>query len=141
MLFQIKHIYQFSLAYLTLSVKYKPRLLSLNTFTLHLTPTISHALKAQKVTISIIPRGYTRIVQVLNVSLNKPLKDLIQEEQDNHYNTHIDKWQQEKFNIGERRVLLTHQVARAWKRLHLEYKETIIKTFQAVGLSLNPNSL
>jgi hypothetical protein len=48
------------------------------------------------------------MVQVLDVSLNKPLKDLIQEEQDNYYNTHIDEWQQEKFNVGERRVLLTH---------------------------------
>jgi hypothetical protein len=35
--------------------------------------------------------------------------------------------------------LLTHWVARAWKRLHLEYKDTIINTFRNVGLSLNPN--
>jgi hypothetical protein len=35
--------------------------------------------------------------------------------------------------------LLTYWVARAWKRLHLEYKDTIINTFRNVGLALNPD--
>jgi hypothetical protein len=48
------------------------------------------------------------MVQVLDVSINKPLKDLIKEEQDNHYDQHIEDWQKEKYNIGERRILLTH---------------------------------
>jgi hypothetical protein len=113
MLFWIKHIYQFSSAYSTLSVEHEPRLLSLDAFLSHLTPAVSHALKAQKVTISVVPGGCTGMVQVLDVSLNKPLKDLIQKEQDNHYNIYIDEWQQEKFNIEERRVLLIHWVARA----------------------------
>jgi hypothetical protein len=56
---------------------------------------------------------------------------------------HVDKyasWYEEgKFTIGERRVLLTQWVAVAWKRLHEEYKDTIIKTFRSVGLSLNPD--
>jgi hypothetical protein len=67
------------------------------------------------------------------------LKALIKEEHDDHYNQHIDEWEVGKFPIGERRVLLTYWVARAWKRLHLEYKDTIIKTFRNVGLSLNPD--
>lgn len=71
--------------------------------------------------------------------MNKPLKDLIQEEMDDHYDQHIEDWQKEKFNVGERRILLTHWVSKAWKRLHLEYKSTIINTFRAVGLSLNPD--
>jgi hypothetical protein len=71
--------------------------------------------------------------------LNKPLKDLIKEEQDRHFDENIEEWEQEKFNVGQRRVLLTYWVARAWKRLHLEYKDTIINTFRNVGLSLNPN--
>ena len=37
--------------------------------------------------------------------------------------------------------MLTHWVARAWKRLHIEYKDTIIATFRSVGMSLNPNGL
>jgi hypothetical protein len=30
------------------------------------------------------------MVQVLDVSINKPLKDLIKEEQDNYYDQHIE---------------------------------------------------
>jgi hypothetical protein len=42
------------------------------------------------------------MVQVLDVSINKVLKDLIKEEQDDHYDRHIEQWQQEKYNIRER---------------------------------------
>jgi len=108
MLHWVKHIYKFSSAYSTLSVEQEPRLLSLNAFSAHLTPTVRSALKAQKTTISVVPGGCTRMVQVLDVSLNKPLKALIKEEQDDHYDRHIEEWQQEKYNIGERRILLTH---------------------------------
>jgi len=48
------------------------------------------------------------MVQVLDVSIKKVLKDLIKEEQDDHYDRYIEQWQQEKYNIGERRILLTH---------------------------------
>lgn len=48
------------------------------------------------------------MIQPLDVSLNKPLKALIKEEQDDHYDRNIEEWQQEKYNIGERRILLTH---------------------------------
>lgn len=35
--------------------------------------------------------------------------------------------------------MLTYWVARAWKRLHLEYKDTIVTAFSSVGMSLNPD--
>ena len=80
MLYWIKHIYQFSLAYLTVGVEQEPRLLALDAFSPHLTLAVHRAFKAQKTTLSVIPRGCTRIVQVLDVSINKLLKDLIKEE-------------------------------------------------------------
>jgi predicted neutral ceramidase superfamily lipid hydrolase len=89
MLHWVKHIYQFCLVYSILSIKQKPYLLSLDAFTAHLTLAVHCAFKAQKATVSIIPGGYTGIVQVLNVSLNKLLKDLIKKEQDNYYNCYI----------------------------------------------------
>ena len=85
-------------------------------------------LKEQKTTLSVIPGGCTGYIQPLDVSLNKLLKDLIQEEMDNYYDQHIEDWQKEKFNIGERRILLTHWVSKVWKRLHSEYKSTIVNT-------------
>jgi hypothetical protein len=108
MLYWIKHIYSFSSAYSTLSVEQEPQLLALNAFSPHITLTVRNALKAQKVTVSVIPGGCTGIVQVLDVSLNKLLKALIKEEQDSHYDRHLDEWQQDKYNIGERWILLTH---------------------------------
>lgn len=125
--------------YSTIGPDKEPRLLCLNAFKPHLTPTVRAVLKEQKTTLSVILGGCTGYIQPLDVSLNKPLKDLIQEEWDDHYDQHIKDQQKEKFNIGERRILLTYQVAKAWKRLHAEYKETIINTFRAVRLSLNPN--
>jgi hypothetical protein len=34
---------------------------------------------------------------------------------------------------------MTQWIARAWERLHIENRQTIINTFRHVGLSLNPN--
>ena len=64
---------------------------------------------------------------------------LIKQEADDHYDTHIEQWTNGKYTVGERRVMLTHWVARAWKRLHIEYKDTIIAAFRNVGMSLNPD--
>ena len=113
MLWWIKHSYQFSSAYSNLGIEKEPRLLCLDAFRAHLTPAVSSVLKRQGVTLSVIPRGCTRYVQPLDVSLNKPLKDLIKEEQDRHFDENIEEWEQEKFNIGQCRILLTHWVARA----------------------------
>ena len=139
MLYWIKHMWKLSSAYPTVGTTAEPRLLALDAFEANLTTPIRKLFKQQKTTISVIPGGCTGFVQVLDVSVNKPLKDLIKEEQDDHYDQHIDEWRAEKFNIGQRRILLTHWVAKAWKRLHLEYKDTIINTFQSVGMSLNPD--
>jgi hypothetical protein len=139
MLWWVKYSYQFSSAYSTIGIEREPHLLCLDAFVAYLTPAVGGLLKRQGVTLSVILGGCTKYIQPLDVSLNKPLKDLIREEQDDHFDRHIEEWQQEKFNIGQRRILLTHWVAKAWKRLHLEYKDTIINTFRNVGLSLNPD--
>jgi hypothetical protein len=114
-------------------------MLSLDSFSPHLTPTVRSYVKQNKTTLSVIPGGCTGYIQPLDVSLNKPLKALIKEEHDDHFDQHIDEWQAGKFSVGDWRVLLTYWVAKAWKRLHLEYKDTIINTFRNVGLSLNPD--
>ena len=66
---------------------------------------------------------------------------LIKQEVDDHYNTYIKQWTNGKYTVIERRVMLTHWVARAWERLHIEYKDTIIAAFRSIGMSLNPNGL
>lgn len=66
--------------------KQEPCLLAIDAFALYLTLAVYYALKAQKTTLFVILRGCTKIVQVLDVFINKLLKDLIKEEQDSYYN-------------------------------------------------------
>jgi hypothetical protein len=117
----------------------EPKLLAIDTFRAHNTTEVMAAFKRLKTTVSLIPSRCTSFVQVLDVALNQPLKMLIKEEADDHYDNHIEQWTAGKYTVGERRIMLTHWVARAWKRLHLEYKDTIITAFRSVGMSLNPN--
>jgi len=58
----------------------------LDAFKAHLTPSVHAELKKQKTSLSAIPGGCTRLVQPLDVAINKPLKALIKKE----YNLHWD---------------------------------------------------
>jgi hypothetical protein len=117
----------------------EPRLLSLDAFAPQMTKGLMAEFKKLNYTTSYIPGGCTSFVQVLDVSLNKPLKQLVAQAAEDHADKYASWYQEGKFTISERRVLLTQWVAIAWKRLHEEYKDTIIKTFRSVGLSLNPD--
>jgi len=65
-------------------IEVEPRLIALDAFKAHLTLAVCTELKKQKTTLSAIPGGCTGLVQLLDVLINKPLKALIKEEQDNH---------------------------------------------------------
>jgi hypothetical protein len=60
-------------------------------------------------TTSYIPSGCTSFVQVLDVSLNKPLKALVAQAASNHADKYYKRYMQELggFSIADRRVLLT----------------------------------
>jgi hypothetical protein len=109
----------------------EPRFLSLNAFALHknkgqkvrenesikqrekrlqeeaLQQKLRNELKKLNVTVSIIPGGCTGYVQVLDVTVNKIMKQYIKEFEDQWVDKHFNKWKASKFNIGEQRVLLT----------------------------------
>jgi gluconate kinase len=91
------------------------------------------------ITISIIPGGCTGYVQVLDVAVNKIMKQYIEEAEELHIEQNIEKWKSGKYSVGDCRVLMTHWVGEAWIKLHQEHKETIVKTFRSIGLSLDPN--
>jgi hypothetical protein len=48
-------------------------------------------------TTSFIPRGYIGFIQVLDMALNKPLKDLIKQAANDHYDSNIHKWAKGKY--------------------------------------------
>jgi hypothetical protein len=89
MLHWVKHVYQFSSAYSTVGIEREPRLLYLDAFSAHLTPAVISEFKRQGVTVSVIPGGCTGYIQPLDTSINKTLKDLIKEEQDEHFDKNI----------------------------------------------------
>jgi hypothetical protein len=68
-------------------------------------------------------------VQVLDVTVNKIMKQYIEEFEDQWVDKHFDEWKASKFNVGQRRVLLTQWVGQAWEKLHEYHQDAIIKTF------------
>lgn len=67
------------------------------------------------------------------------MKNIIKQCKEDHYNANPNEYANSKYNPSDRRVLVTHQVAKAWKILYKQHKDTIINTFRNLGLSLNPN--
>lgn len=113
MLQQLKHLWKLSSIYRYIGIKQEPRLLCLNAFLVHLIPTIRSYVKSNKTTLSVILGGCIRYIQPLDVALNKPLKALIKEEHDDHYDQHIKEQEKGVFFVGKWRVLLAYQVAKA----------------------------
>jgi hypothetical protein len=133
----VKKQYAVGSAFLTR--EHEPRLLSLDAFAPQMTAAVRDEFKKLNCETSYIPGGCTGFVQVLDVALNKMIKDMVAQAAEDHYDQHTTSYEEGKFTVGERRVLLTKWVAVAWKRLHEEKKDVIIKTFRQVGLSLNPD--
>jgi hypothetical protein len=97
--------------------------------------------KKLNTTISIVPAGGTGYMQVLDGFINKKIKEfeLIQEEEEIHYNLYETEWKSGKFSVGDGRVLLAEWMLKAYNLLHENYRESIIKPFEQVGLSLSPD--
>ena len=72
--------------------------------------------------------------------INKLIKAYIEEYEDQWIEEHFDEWEAGKWSVGDRRVLLTEWVAKAFERVHLEYKDAIITYFKNISLSLLVNS-
>jgi hypothetical protein len=90
-------------------------------------------------TTSIIPGGTTCYLQPCDLVANKLMKELIREQEEAYFEANPEKWEAEKFPIGERRVLYTFWVKTAYDILHEKYKDAIISCFRHIGLSLPPD--
>jgi len=106
------------------SKKPQPSLIALDAATFHHSPEVLTLLKKHDITPSLIPGGCTSLIQVLDVSVNKPLKELIRNELD----TVMESMGQEALDaldnasasaIGRRRIIMTHAVGAAWERVSL----------------------
>ena len=113
-----------------------PRLLTMDSFTAQKTDKVLQKLREINTIPSLIPGGCTGYVQVLDVAVNKPFKDLVKEYSEIHYDLHSKEWEAGKYSTADRRVLLTQWVGKAWKKYHEDNQEVIKQTFRDVGLTL-----
>ncbi len=85
----------------------KPRLLTLDAFTAHKTAGVPQKLRETNTVPSFIPGGCAGYVQVLDVAVNKPFKEPVKEYSEIHYDLHTTEWEEGKYSVADRRVLLT----------------------------------
>jgi hypothetical protein len=125
----------------------EPRLLVIDAFPAHKKNTDQKKaqddfiaeLKKLNTTVSMVPAGATGYVQVLDGFCNRKIKELISELEEIHYDLYEDQWKSGRFSVSDRRVLLTEWVLEAYNTLHERYGHLIVKAFEQVGLSLNPD--
>ena len=104
------------------SGKPQPAMIALVAASFHHSPEVLNLLRENNITPSLIPGGCTSLIQVIDVSVNKPLKQMIQDELDTVMKTMgqqaleaIDDVTESA--IGKRRIIMTWAVGATWERV------------------------
>jgi len=121
-----------------------PRMLVLDVAKFHSTAEVLNTLRSHDIIPSMVPAGCTGLVQPLDVSVNKPFKDILRDLLEDALDTYEKQHQLSlrelsKSNlvaIAERRILVTWAVGEAWERFCLKHKDLVINTFRKLGLTL-----
>lgn len=113
----------------------RPSLFVLDAATFHKTDRVLNILSNYKIMPSMIPGGCTSLIQPLDVSINRPFKDLLQEEVE-MYIEYADESGKSSWSIGDRRVMTTICVGRAWEKFCQEKSHVVRQSFCNVGLAL-----
>jgi len=90
-----------------------PRLIALHVFGGQKTATFLQKFRSHHIVTAFIPEGCTRLVQPMDVSINKPLKDNISELLDEEMERNPKLWDGE-FSVSDRRIVIIRIVADAW---------------------------
>ncbi|RPB01142.1 DDE-domain-containing protein [Choiromyces venosus 120613-1] len=114
----------------------RPTLFAIDLMGSHKTPAVLEKLRANNITPSLIPARCTSLIQLLDVSVNKPFKEIMWELTDNvifEVESLETFW---KWSVSHRRILTTSCVGDAYYRFHIEKGDIIQRVFRKVGLSL-----
>jgi hypothetical protein len=116
----------------------RPTLLVMDLLRSHKTGPVRKLLKSHDITLSMVPGGCTGLVQPLDVSVNRPFKDILKQEIEDE----LDRREMDPADIqgssavGEMRVLMTRCVGEAWSTFCRERRAVVIKSFRQLGISL-----
>lgn len=90
-----------------------------------------------------IPPGCTGLGQPLDVSVNKPMKDELQqilEDALHEYEVWVGgedlRAPKSETAVGKKRILITQYVGQAWESFCIRKMDLIVKTFRSLGLYL-----
>ena len=114
----------------------RPSLFALDLMGSHRTPTILDLLRRNNIVPSLIPGGCTSLIQPLDVSVNKPLKELIRDMTDERIFQLKSAADFEKWTVSDRSIMTTHCVGNAFSQFHSTKANLIATSFRKVGLSL-----
>ncbi|KAI8648651.1 DDE-1 domain-containing protein [Fusarium keratoplasticum] len=119
---------------------YREFMLVMDVASFHKTDNVTMLLGQSKILPAMIPPGCTSLLQPLDVSINKPFKQWLQQ--------FADEWIAERDNdpvrsskpwtATEKRAMTTHIVAKAWEQLQ-ERPEMVEKEFYSCGIGLRPD--
>ena len=76
-----------------------------------------------------------QVVEVVDVTVNKPFKDDVCHLFEDHPDKHLELYVEGKLSGSQQRILMTKWVGRAWKKIS-GMKESIIKSFKKCGMSV-----
>ena len=107
-----------------------PSLLIMDLLRSHKTKPVKKLLKKNDVTLSLVPAGCTGIVQPVDISFNRPFKDMLKEEVNKRFeqaDNNIDPDDITRCSaMREMRVMITKCVGATWERFCQEKWEVII---------------
>jgi len=86
----------------------RPTLFAMNLMGSHKTPAVLELLSQNNIIPSFIPAGCTSLVQPLDVSVNKPLKELIRDLTDEQIFQLESAEEFAKWTVGEHHIMTTH---------------------------------
>jgi hypothetical protein len=117
---------------------HQPFLLSFDCAAFHKTPPLLRKMKDNDITPALVPPGCTGILQPLDTHINKPFKEYLQDATEEYMDRREDETgtEAEKWSVSDKRIMVTHVVADAWKRFCTEKQAVVCKAFQDVGLFL-----
>ncbi|KAF2186694.1 hypothetical protein K469DRAFT_726176 [Zopfia rhizophila CBS 207.26] len=111
-------------------------LLIMDVASFHKTPAILQKLRNIHVTTALIPSGCTSLLQPLDTAVNKPFKGWLHEATE-EYLDGLSEGDVTKWTVSDRRVMTTHVVAAAARKLTTQKADLIRKAFIECGISIH----